>query len=258
MTKSLIARAARKVRQEFTEPALDALLSPVYGAVAGIRTTRPMVALTFDDGPHPYWTDAVLELLGQYNALATFFCVGEAVFRHRTIVEATARAGHAIGSHSLSHVSLTGLSEAAIRHEVADGHAAVADLAAPIFRPPFGHNSPRVARAVRRLGLTNVLWSGHAQDWLQLDTSTVTKNLTHALRPGAIVLLHDTLHTHGPNHNPDRQVLLAALADVLPLAVNTFQFVTVPQLLEHGAHVKAMVDRGRKSPLDGWAPATNH
>src|SRR5690606_40029624 len=108
----------------------SALAAPFYGAITHVATDEPCVALTFDDGPHPRWTPAVLEVLERHGAKGTFFCAGAAAAAHRDVVEAAARAGHAIGSHTATHRALSRLPGGQAARELADRHAAPAGLPA--------------------------------------------------------------------------------------------------------------------------------
>ncbi len=233
--RSLAARVARRAR--------SAALTPLLGAVVGVRTSRPCVALTFDDGPHPRWTPALLDVLARHGAKATHFFVGEAAARHPDLAAAVADAGHALGSHTYSHPSLVRLEPAAAEREVAAGHDALGDLASPLFRPPYGHYDLRVARAVRRRGLSCVAWSAHVEDWLPLGADELARRIGGALRPGAVLLLHEALHTRAPRDEPDRTALLTALDEVLAERAGELRFVTVPELMALGRPVRSLLER---------------
>lgn len=235
MRRSPVARAARRARA--------AVLTPLFGAVVGVATDEPCVALTFDDGPHPRWTPALLEVLARHGARATHFFVGEAAERHPDLAAAVVGAGDAVGSHTYSHPSLVRLPPAAAAREVAAGHAAVGGLAAPLFRPPYGHYDLDVARAVWRAGLTCVAWTAHVEDWLPLGEDELARRLRAALRPGAIVLLHEALHTNGPADERDRSALLVALDRALAEREGELRFVTVPELFALGRPVRELIER---------------
>lgn len=242
MSHSPVSHAKRAIKQAVMEPVRDGLVGPMYGAIARVRTRDPYVALTFDDGPHPRWTPAVLEVLAKHGALATFFLVGEAVKGHPEVVERTVSAGHAIGSHTLSHPSLPKLPPGELAREIADGHGTLGSFAGPLFRPPYGHYGLKVAKVAKRLGLTSVLWNMHADDWLRQSPDDLVRKLDAAVRPGAIVLLHDALATHDDKGLPDRNDLLAALDAMLAKYAGVYRFVTVPQLVAKGPAVKVMAE----------------
>lgn len=151
------------------------------------------VALTFDDGPHPEQTPAVLDLLAAAGAQATFFVVGERAARHPDIVRRIAREGHAIGNHSWSHRWLPGLGTRAIDSELQRCQQVLEDTlqqAPRLVRPPYGSRDFRFYRAARRLQLTPVLWSTDTHDWAGAGEPHILAALRRAPR-GAIVLMHD-------------------------------------------------------------------
>lgn len=249
MSNPYVSRAKRMVKQAVMEPVRDGLVGSVYGAVARVRTRDPYVALTFDDGPDPRWTPAVLDVLAKHSALATFFLVGEAARAHPDVVARTVAAGHAIGSHTDSHPSLPSLQASEVEREIRDGHAALGEMSGPLFRPPYGLYGLKVAKAAKRLGLTTVLWNVHADDWLRQGPDELRRKLSGAVRPGAIVLLHDSLATYGATGQPDRTDVIEALDELLAANAGVYRFVTVPQLLAKGRPVKVMAE-----PLSAQAP----
>lgn len=163
----------------------------VPGAV--FRHERPSVALTFDDGPHPERTPAVLDLLAAAGARATFFVVGREVLRHRALARRIGREGHVLANHTFTHAWLPGRSTRAIEAELSDCQHAVADVvgeAPTLVRPPYGHRDARFYLVARQLGLTPVLWSVDALDYLGSHASAVLARASRA-GPGDIVLMHD-------------------------------------------------------------------
>jgi peptidoglycan/xylan/chitin deacetylase (PgdA/CDA1 family) len=152
----------------------------------------PFVALTFDDGPHPVHTPAVLDRLGRYGAPATFFLVGERVAAAPHLPDAIAGAGHALGNHTLSHPRFRGLAFADPLHEISRCKELVPGAVS--FRPPFGRLTPGVWLAARRLGLPVVTWSVDSGDWqcrTAAEASACARQVLELVRPGDIVLLHD-------------------------------------------------------------------
>jgi peptidoglycan/xylan/chitin deacetylase (PgdA/CDA1 family) len=157
------------------------------------------VALTFDDGPWPQSTEQILTILVQRQAPATFFVVGRQVQRYPELVRRELAAGMAVGSHSYSHSyshpqPFDRLPPARIRAEIARGRRTLEPLGVrPVgFRPPGGAASPAVAAAAKGLGDRTVLWSVDPADWQPGVTSDqLIHQVLAAVRPGAIVLLHD-------------------------------------------------------------------
>jgi peptidoglycan-N-acetylglucosamine deacetylase len=160
------------------------------------------IALTFDDGPDPLTTPAVLHTLARFGAHATFFVLGEKVRAAPDVLRAIARAGHTIGIHGDRHDRL--LSLRSPKHIVAELERARVSVAEIIghkprlFRPPVGHVSPRTAVATNQLGLTIVGWSVRGRDGLSsTSVPDVERRVRAGLRPGVIVLLHDAAERGG-------------------------------------------------------------
>ena len=157
--------------------------------------TRPQVALTYDDGPGR-GTQGILELLAESGARATFFMVGSEVERDPDAARAVRDAGHDIGSHSMRHLD----------HEAVTADEAVADMLGGarvieealgreprLYRAPYGHFVPATVAEAQRRGWTCVHWSTLGMDWLEDATPrSVADNVLSDLKPGGIVLLHDS------------------------------------------------------------------
>lgn len=178
--------------------------APVVPVVARLfdvptRLQEPRgVALTFDDGPHPEGTPAVLETLREAPALATFFLVGEQVQRYPALAGEIAAAGHAVGVHGYRHTLLLRRSPAALRDDFARAADVIGNAtgAAPVlYRPPYGVFSLPALRLVRRLGWSPYLWSRWGRDWERRATpASIAARATEELGGGDIVLLHDADH----------------------------------------------------------------
>ncbi|MCW3013209.1 MAG: polysaccharide deacetylase family protein [Solirubrobacterales bacterium] len=164
---------------------------------SGLRIPRrlPMaadVALTFDDGPHPQGTPAMLEILRDHGALATFFLMGEQVRRAATLRDEILAAGHAIAVHGDRHRNLLRLSPRAVRTDLDRAAATIGDACLPVHRAPYGIYTPAALVEVRRRGWTPLLWSRWGRDWQARATPrSVTAHVTRALRAGDVLLLHD-------------------------------------------------------------------
>ncbi len=220
---------------------LDRLRAAALPTVTGARTAAPVAALTFDDGPDPETTPAVLEVLARHGAKATFFLIGTRAAQHPEIVARIVAEGHAIGNHSWDHPALPTLPMAGVADQLRRAGAALAaaapGIAVTLMRPPYGDQSAASRLATRRQGLMPVLWSVVAADWADDDGATIAARILQGLHPGAIVLLHDSLGSFGEDRHRDRGPMLAALETVLagrPESGPEWQFVTVPALLAAG------------------------
>jgi peptidoglycan-N-acetylglucosamine deacetylase len=192
------------------------LLAPVNrDAAAALRLPRTLpaagVALTFDDGPHPEGTPAMLDALARAGVQATFFVIGEQVRRRPELVARTAAAGHAIALHGDRHRLQLRLGPTAVAEDLARGVAAIEDAigATPMWhRPPFGIYSPAGLRAARAAGLEPLLWSRWGRDWRRLTTPRrIAARATRSLIPGDVILLHDA--DFYSSHNSHRRTVAA-------------------------------------------------
>jgi peptidoglycan/xylan/chitin deacetylase (PgdA/CDA1 family) len=182
-------------------PVISHALAPVVpGAARALRLPRTLdgaagVALTFDDGPHPEGTPAVLDALARAQARAMFFMIGEQVQRRPELAAEVAVRGHAIGLHGHRHRLQLRLGAAAVESDLKAGAAAIADATgvAPVWhRPPYGIYSAAGLDAARRAGLRPLLWSRWGKDWRKFTTpQRIATRAGANLRPGDVILLHD-------------------------------------------------------------------
>jgi peptidoglycan/xylan/chitin deacetylase (PgdA/CDA1 family) len=215
-------------RQIMLAPAAVALwwcspaLAPVAPPVArALRVPRRHpdpggVAVTFDDGPHPQGTPAVLEALRDADAPATFFLVGEQVERNPALAAEVAAAGHVVAVHGHRHRSAMRLSPASFESDLDRGIAAIAEATGTepvVHRPPYGIFSPPALGAVRRRGLRPLLWSRWGHDWRGSATpASIAREVTQGLHGGDVLLLHDADHYSASG---SWQATAAALPEVL-------------------------------------------
>ncbi len=194
------------------------------------------VALTFDDGPHPVHTRAVLDALDAAKVKATFFVVGRKVRLFPDVAREIVERGHAIGIHSHEHDRL--MSTMTPRHAEEDLIRALDAVEeatgerALMFRPPVGHTSPRLAKAVRKLGLAVVGWSARGYDGLGgARPERVAERVVAGLRDGAIVLLHDAAENddHEPASIGALPRILAAMKEKQLAAVRLDAWVDPPK-----------------------------
>jgi peptidoglycan-N-acetylglucosamine deacetylase len=177
------------------------LLAPVNpDAAASLKLPRSLpgvqgVALTFDDGPHPEGTPAVLEALARAGARATFFVIGEQVRRRPRLLERMVSEGHVVALHGDRHRLQLRLGAAEVTEDLVRGAAAVEDaigIAPRWHRPPYGIYSPAGLRTARQAGMAPLLWSRWGKDWRRLTTpARIASRATRGLLPGDVILLHD-------------------------------------------------------------------
>jgi peptidoglycan-N-acetylglucosamine deacetylase len=159
---------------------------------------RHGVALTFDDGPHPQGTPAVLDVLARLDAPAAFFLSGEQALRYPGVVGEIIARGHTVGVHGHRHRLLTLRSPITSVADLQLACAAIERAAGTtprLYRPPYGVANPAVVLAARRLGLHPVLWARWGRDWeRRASAASVVANATRDLHGGEILLLHDADH----------------------------------------------------------------
>ncbi|MBS0561193.1 MAG: polysaccharide deacetylase family protein [Proteobacteria bacterium] len=174
------------------------------------------VALTFDDGPDPEVTPRVLDLLDAAGARASFFCIGSRVAAHPGLAREIVRRGHRVENHTQDHPhAFAAYGPAALRRQVADAQAALADAAGEAprwFRAPAGLRSPLLEPVLARAGLHLAAWSRRGFDTVDGSPVRVAGRLTRGLRGGDVLLLHDGNSAQTAKGEP---VVLAALPLVL-------------------------------------------
>lgn len=212
---------------------------PLRGSITRVETTRPVVALTFDDGPDPACTPELLELLGAHDARATFFMLGIAAARHPELVERVAGAGHAIGNHTWDHPVLSRTPLREVRSQIRACQRALRPHGRRLFRPPYFAQSKVSVLAARLLGFRVVLANVDSGDWWNGDGRGIGEYLLGSVSPGDIVLLHDGLAGFTglqlPRRPlPDRGPMLEGLARFLDGSAGRLRCVTVPELLREG------------------------
>jgi peptidoglycan/xylan/chitin deacetylase (PgdA/CDA1 family) len=196
-----------------TQAELDQVGPQPMAAPASSPGDRPVpvgpmeVALSFDDGPDPGNTEAMLDTLDGLGIKATFFLLGQEVERHPDLVRAIAERGHVLGNHSWSHPDLTTLPvdqmiEGQIRR-TSDAIAGITGSAPRCMRPPKGATNDAVAGAASAAGMTQVLWNVDPSDYLQQPPPELAARVVNdvkALGPdkGAVVVMHDA-GPQGPN-----------------------------------------------------------
>jgi peptidoglycan/xylan/chitin deacetylase (PgdA/CDA1 family) len=156
---------------------------------------RSAVGLTFDDGPHPEGTPAVLEALAAGGASATFFLAGEQVVQRPALAAEIVAAGHRVALHCFQHRNFMRLSPRRARDDLARGAAAIEDatgVAVTQFRPPLGYLTAAALSFARAQDWEVVLWKRIGYDWRPSATAErIARRVTRGLRGGEIIVLHD-------------------------------------------------------------------
>ena len=184
----------------------------------GLERVERGACLTFDDGPDPDGTPAVLDALEAAGVRATFFVVGEQLMRHHALAREALARGHELGLHGFEHVDHESFRGRSARDDVA---RALGTFEAAVgrrprwFRPPYGRFSEHSYEACADLGLQPVYWSGWGIDWESISGERIADVVARDLAEGAIVLLHDSArYGHRPSVAPTAEAvgLIAARA----------------------------------------------
>jgi peptidoglycan-N-acetylglucosamine deacetylase len=185
-------RRRRRVGTVLAVTALATTLVPV-GVAQAAPCAAGTVALTFDDGPSPSHTPAVLDQLRAHGAVATFFVIGSRVGSQPATVRRMEREGHAVANHTWNHENLTRLSNAGIRSTLDRTDRAIRATgvrSTRLLRPPYGATDSRVRSTVRAAGYGHITWTVDPRDW-ERSSSQISSFVLNNLRNGAVILLHD-------------------------------------------------------------------
>jgi peptidoglycan-N-acetylglucosamine deacetylase len=182
-------------------PAPAAHVAPLCDLLGVRRRAAPAggaVHLTFDDGPHPQGTPAILDALAARGATATFFLVGEQVERFPALAREIAAAGHVVALHGHRHRCLLRVPPRALADDLRRASDVIGSATgglAPLYRPPYGIFSAAALALARRRGATPWLWSRWGRDWRAAATArSVAELAAGELEAGDVVLLHDADH----------------------------------------------------------------
>ncbi|MFN8776741.1 MAG: polysaccharide deacetylase family protein [Flavobacteriales bacterium] len=197
-------------------PSIIRTLAPY--AVWSMKVHEKIAYLTFDDGPTPGITERALDILGEHGARATFFCLGKNVQAHPHLFRRIVDEGHHVGHHSWSHADGWKQDHFAYIREVLRGAYPVGTN---LYRPPYGRITPRQAQSIcHRYKL--IMWDIISGDFdIHLTPETCTSNVMRHIRPGSIIVFHDSIKA-APR-------MLGSLPEVLQQAQKKgFRFEPIP------------------------------
>jgi peptidoglycan-N-acetylglucosamine deacetylase len=177
-------------------------------SIHSAKTHEKQVSITFDDGPDPEKTSAILDVLKEHHTETAFFCIGKKMVGNDRLLVRIVKEGHMIGNHSYSHHAVFDLFSARKMaqelRETSEICRQMTGLTPRFFRPPYGVTNPNLKKAVLQGGFISIGWSIRSFDTVIKEKEKLLRKILKALKPGAIILLHDT---------PD--ITLAILPDLL-------------------------------------------
>ncbi len=213
----------------------------------------PEVALTYDDGPNPPYTDRILDVLREEHVSATFFLVGRAVDAYPSTVRRIVREGHAVGNHSWDHAHLVLDTPGRVRRDLertSDAIERASGVRTDLMRPPFGMRDFVVVSQARALGYQVVMWSVPLpKDWEQPGDATIARRVVPNVRDGSIIVLHDGNRGivcvpagKASRATCDRSQEVGATREIVDaLRARGYTFVTVPRLLSDARRASAVM-----------------
>lgn len=151
-------------------------------------------ALTFDDGPHAPWTDAILDILEDTGTRATFFVLGSRIRGNEPTLRRMTELGCAVEVHAWEHIRMTEQDPAGRRRDIDRTRALIREVTGhepTAVRPPEGHVSGEVLDGIHAAGMVPAFWSVHGRDWTRPGVAVIENDVIAGLGDGAVVLLHD-------------------------------------------------------------------
>jgi peptidoglycan/xylan/chitin deacetylase (PgdA/CDA1 family) len=193
------------------------------------------IAITFDDGPAPPFTERILDILREHNVTATFFVCGKNAERHPETLRRIHAEKHTIGNHTYSHPFLCLKGRGRIVEEIGRTQNVIEQITGcqpRIFRPPFGIRWFGLFPVLRQRGLMNIQWSDTGFDWMEKNTAAdIARLALSKLRSGSVILLHDGRDTCPPDRY-DRSRTVAALPAIIEGARKAgFSFVSIENFI---------------------------
>ena len=191
------------------------------------HTDEKVLALTFDDGPHPRYTKEILKLLDEYGIRATFFMIGENISNYPETAKMVFEAGHEIGNHTDTHPSVRSIGREEISKEMQEAENKISRITGrktKLFRPPEGLCSHEICEEAEKLDYSVILWTVDTRDWAGTPSEVIKEGVMKRIRGGDILLFHDYVSK--------RSHTIEALRKIIPaLQAEGYEFLTVSEIL---------------------------
>ena len=203
-------------------------------AIWDIPTTKPLIALTFDDGPHPIYTEKIMNLLNEYEAKATFFVTGSQVEKLPEVVQQLTESGHEIGNHTYHHFSEQKMTKQVLRSEIKQTEKKIFEVTGVyprLFRPVGGYYDDVIIDTAAELNYQVIMWSWHQDsfDWANPGVGKIIQNVLPRSQAGDIILFHDA--------GGKESQTIQALEVIIPALIEQgYELVTVSDLINMTNH----------------------
>ncbi len=192
-----------------------------------VSTTEKAIALTFDDGPHPRFTDSILEILEKEKIPATFFVIGSNVEAYPDVMQRVIAAGHEIGNHTYRHPIVKTVTDEEMAWEIDKTDEILRSIGYSgngLFRPPQGKFSDSLPALLEKTNKTAILWNIDTRDWAHTPSEEIVSTIEKNVCGGDIILFHDYVS--------GESTTIPAIKKLIPmLKERGYQFVTVSELL---------------------------
>jgi len=208
---------------EETDPGTDETPLNTPSLALNLDPTRPVIALSFDDGPGIYTNDFI-DLLNEYNIRATFCVIGNLVDSQSDALKRAVEMGNEVIGHSWDHKNLAKLTAEAVRKQLTDTKEkieSVTGMATPLFRPPYGETNDTVKEVAAELGLSLINWNVDPEDWNTHDSNAVYESVMMQVKNNAIILSHEI-------YKSTLEAYKRLIPDLLDMG---YQIVTVSELI---------------------------
>ena len=196
--------------------------------ITHVNTNEKVVALTYDDGPNPPYTNQILDVLKRFQVKATFFVVGKNIEQHPETTRRTISLGHELGNHSFSHEQMISKNMFFIKSEIEKTDQLLRQLGIRSkihFRAPFGLKRVRLPFILARMRKKNVLWNIDPKDYAASSPEIIVDHILKQIKPGSIILMHDG--------GGERAITVAATETLIQkLQKKGYQFKTVSELTD--------------------------
>ena len=213
-----------------------------------MTTIKPMIALTFDDGPSEQ-TLKILDVLEKHNAHATFFVMGQNAEAKRHIIKRAYKAGNEILSHAWSHKDLATLSAEEIKKELQDTEDIIRSIIGEcpkLYRPPYGHVNETVKSVSAELGYSLINWSIDPLDWECKNPDIIYNEIMRFAHDDGIILCHDLI-------KDSDDTTPKAMERVVPALLEKYRLVTISELFKDLPLINgAVYDNGGENYEDIW------